>query len=336
MPSRAVTPGRSPPTGRAAFPYLAGPVPIEGPFAFGFQATPAAGADFTTLVAGPSGSAYLGINTLSDGRQEMVNAVTGNASQTHHQLLRHGIINWLTRGVFLGHQRDYFAMQVDDVFLPDDRWDMARNLTGVDGPTTATDEYQCDRHVIDDHQRLPAADPDDRRRRDPRDQLAEHQRAQARHGLQRSGQRGGHRCRRGAPDPLTDAFLANKSQFHWINHTWSHLQLDTLSQDSDPERDRPEHPVGPAPRGAAVRSDGAGDRRALRAAQSRDAGRDQPDRHPLDRGRQLARADALRDRPGDDGAPLPLERLLQRRRPWRSSSTSTTTSTCRRRSAASA
>ena len=34
----------------------------------------------------------------------------------------------------------------------------------------------------------------------------------------------------GAPDPLTDAFLANKSQFHWINHTWSHLQLDTLSQ----------------------------------------------------------------------------------------------------------
>ncbi len=74
----------------------------------------------------------------------MVNAVTGNASQTHFQLLRHGIINWLTRGVFLGHQRDYFAMQVDDVFLPDDRWDMARNLTGVDGPTTAADEYQCD------------------------------------------------------------------------------------------------------------------------------------------------------------------------------------------------
>ena len=130
--------------GRAAFPYLAGPVPIEGPFAFGFQATPAAGADFTTLVGGPGGSAYLGINTLSDGRQEMVNAVPGNASQTHHQLLRHGIINWLTRGVFLGHQRDYFAMQVDDVFLPDDRWDMARNLTGVDGPTTAADEYQCD------------------------------------------------------------------------------------------------------------------------------------------------------------------------------------------------
>ena len=34
-----------------------------------------------------------------------------------------------------------------------------------------------------------------------------------------------------APDPLTTAFVANKSQFHWINHTWSHLQLDSLSRD---------------------------------------------------------------------------------------------------------
>ena len=103
------------------------------------------------------------------------------------------------------------------------------------------------------------------------------------------------------------------------------------------ERDRPEHPVAQAQqRALPIDPDGAGDRRALRAAQCRDAGSDQPDRHPLDRGRQLARADPLRDRPGDDGAPVPLERLLQRRDPWRSSSTSTTTSTCPRPSAASA
>ena len=86
---------------------------------------------------------------------------------------------------------------------------------------------------------------------------------------------------------------------------------------------------GPRPaEGVADRSDGAGDRRALRAAQCRDAGRDQPDRHPLDRGRQLARAEPLRDRPGDrPSAPVPLERLLQRRAPWPSSSTNTTAST---------
>ena len=26
-----------------------------------------------------------------------------------------------------------------------------------------------------------------------------------------------------APTALIDAFLANKSQFRWINHTWSHM-----------------------------------------------------------------------------------------------------------------
>lgn len=212
-------------TGRAAFPYLVGPVPIEGP-AWGFQATPGAG--FTTLVGGPGGSAYLGINNLPDGRQEMVNAVPGNASQSHHQLLRHGIINWLTRGVFLGHQRDYFAMQADDIFLPDDRWDMERNLTGVDGTTTASDEYQCD-HVIDGVNdckpiRMTAADVT---------RLINWQNT---NGIKLDmvfngdGSEEAIAAAGGAPDPLTDAFLANKSQFHWTNHTWSHLQLDALSQ----------------------------------------------------------------------------------------------------------
>ncbi len=79
------------------------------------------------------------------------------------------------------------------------------------------------------------------------------------------------------------------------------------------ERDRPATSPWAQQQRTSVRSDGAGDRRALRAAQPLDAGSDQPDRHPLDRGRQLARAESVRDRPVDDGAPLPLERLLQRR-----------------------
>ena len=33
------------------------------------------------------------------------------------------MLNWVTRGVFLGYQRSYLELDVDDVFLGDDKWD---------------------------------------------------------------------------------------------------------------------------------------------------------------------------------------------------------------------
>ena len=76
--------------------------------------------------------------------------VASNQFQNHNQLLRHGMLNWVTRGVFLGYQRNYLEVQVDDLFLGDDAWDPATNTTNYD----------------------PAArEPDDARRRRPRDRL---------------------------------------------------------------------------------------------------------------------------------------------------------------------
>ncbi|HMJ33394.1 MAG TPA: hypothetical protein VK501_05730 [Baekduia sp.] len=53
------------------------------------------------------------------------------------QLLRHGMLNWVTRGVFLGFQRNYLEIQADDLFLPDDAWDPATHTTNY-GPGTAS------------------------------------------------------------------------------------------------------------------------------------------------------------------------------------------------------
>jgi hypothetical protein len=129
--------------GKSAFPYLKGPVPIanDDPAvgeAFGYQATPVTPADWQTLVAAPNNSAYLGIYTHpDDGRQEMVMTVASNQFQSHNQLLRHGMLNWVTRGVFLGYQRNYLALHVDDLFLGDDAWNPTTNVTDFD-PTTAS------------------------------------------------------------------------------------------------------------------------------------------------------------------------------------------------------
>ena len=124
--------------GKAAFPYLKGSVPIANDDAtvaeaFGYAATPVNPQDWQTLVAGPNGTAYLGIYTHpDDGREEMVMTVASNENQSQAQLLRHGELNWVTRGVFLGYQRNYLELQVDDLFLGDDAWDPTTHTTNYD------------------------------------------------------------------------------------------------------------------------------------------------------------------------------------------------------------
>jgi hypothetical protein len=214
--------------GLTVFPYLKGPVTIDA--TYGHQATPANPANFQTLLTGPGNSAYLGIYTHpEDGREEMVMTVTSNQFMTHNQLLRHGMLNWVTQGVYLGHQRNYFETQVDDIFLPDDRWDMAANKTAVDGPTSAADEYQCDNDVAtttipDCHPiRMVPADVDFL--------LAWQNSTGVKLDLVFNG--GGSDeypdDHNGAADPLAPTLLANKSAFRWINHTYDHPNLDTVS-----------------------------------------------------------------------------------------------------------
>jgi hypothetical protein len=124
--------------GKAAFPYLKGAVPIANDDAtvaeaFGYQATPTNPQAWQTLLAGPNDTAYLGIYTHpDDGREEMVMTVASNENQIQAQLLRHGMLNWVVRGVFLGYQRNYFELQVDDLFLGDDAWDPTTHATSYD------------------------------------------------------------------------------------------------------------------------------------------------------------------------------------------------------------
>src|ERR1700730_16479593 len=111
--------------GKTAFPYLTGPVALDTG-TYGYQATPlatqATGASFDTLLSGPNGSALLGVYTHANGVQEMVETFNQNRYQLQAELLRHGALNWVTRGVYFGDQRNYFAAHIDDNFLADDSW----------------------------------------------------------------------------------------------------------------------------------------------------------------------------------------------------------------------
>ena len=200
-------------TGKLAFPYLKGPVQIadDDPAAaetFGYPATPVNDKDWQTLLAGPNNTAFLGIYTHpDDGREELVMTVASNQFQSHNQLLRHGMLNWVTRGVFLGYQRNYLEVQVDDLFLGDDAWDPVTNTTNYD-PAAAS--------------RMTPADVDRA--------IAWSQARGVRLDFAFNG--GGSDLYReqtgAASDPLTTKFSqpAVSGAFGFINHTYEHPNLD--------------------------------------------------------------------------------------------------------------
>jgi hypothetical protein len=201
--------------GKALFPYLKGPIPVadDAPTqpneAFGYEGTPVNAADWQTLVASPTaGAAYLGIYTRpDDGRQEMVMTLASNQFQSHNQALRHGMLTWVTRGVFLGYQRNYLGLDVDDVFLPDDKWDAAANVTDYT-PANAI--------------RMA---PDD-----VNDAVAWQQRTGLR--LNMVYNMGGVDEFGGGPtnDQLLARFRQFKNQFRWTNHTLQHPNLDCTTE----------------------------------------------------------------------------------------------------------
>jgi hypothetical protein len=199
--------------GQAAFPSLKGPIPIPdddpnpaSSEAFGYPGTPTDPANWVTLVSAPGGGAYLGIYTHpDDGREEMVMTVASNENQSDAQLLRHGMLNWVTRGVFLGYQRNYLELQVDDLFLGDDAWDPATHTTNYD-PAAAS--------------RMSAGDV-----------------AQAVAWSKARGVRIDFAYNGGGSeqwkadndtnsDPLVDAVVANRTSFGFVNHTYDHPNMD--------------------------------------------------------------------------------------------------------------
>jgi hypothetical protein len=198
-------------TGAKTFGYLRGPVPVDQG-AWGYLANPL-DASFTTLVAAPSGQPLVGVKRHPDGREELVVTVATNQFQIHQRLLAHGLLNWVTKGLHLGINRNYFTLHVDDVFLPNDRWDTEANTTHEDDCTT----LPCIRMTPADVDRAVKWSTANKVKLDLAfNGLGSVEAAAA----------------NGGSDPLTRALLANKDKFRWVNHTYDHANLDAASLDA--------------------------------------------------------------------------------------------------------
>ncbi|CAG7655702.1 hypothetical protein [Actinacidiphila bryophytorum] len=205
------------------FGYLKGAVPFEDndPYqseSYGYLATPlaaqAAGAVFTPLVDAPiPGSAQRGVlvgQYAHDGRTELVIPFVYNQYQQQFRLLARGIVEWMTQGVHLGADRNYFEVQVDDVFLADDRWNSSLNCTpgDVDCPIGTGEDT--------DPIRMTAAD------------AAYATQWSKAHGFtldfvfNGGGSEDWKSDHDTSSDPLANQLVADKNSYRWVNHTYLH------------------------------------------------------------------------------------------------------------------
>jgi hypothetical protein len=185
--------------GAAVLPYLVGPVPIDHG-SWGYRTAPTDPAAFQTLVS-LGGSPLAGVYTHpEDGREELVLTVDSNQWMLQGQLLPSGLLRWVTKGVYLGYERAYLGLHVDDVLLPSDRWDMVTNTTPEDGRTIRMRSNDVTKAVSWSRTNNLRLD------------------------FVFNGDGAGRR------DSLTAALLQRKQLFGWINHTFTHPNLDAASQ----------------------------------------------------------------------------------------------------------
>ncbi|MFE5593978.1 hypothetical protein [Streptomyces sp. NPDC056549] len=207
------------------FRYLAGALTFEDndlsiAESYGYAGRPRAGyTSYLDVPAADGGRASLVGEYAADGRRELVVTFAYNAYQRQFRALARGIVDWLTQGVHLGQSRNYLSVHVDDVFAPDARWDPALDCTPGD--------FDC---VGDDGE---GADPIRMTAADAQYAAAWQKSAGFTLDMVYNGGQGEQwKTEHGGTDPLTDRLVADRAQYRWINHTYTHPFLGCVQDNS--------------------------------------------------------------------------------------------------------
>jgi hypothetical protein len=152
------------------------------------------------------------IYTYPDGRQNLTITVDSNPYLIHYMELGYGIVNWVTKGVFLGTRKVYLSPQPDDVLIDDDMWD----------PVAKTDQSGLT-------YRLSGSDLVSLVAWQKKFRLAHPTAAQMVLEMPFNGV-GAYDTADYPNETLSLSIANNQSNFRWISHTWDHANLDTISQ----------------------------------------------------------------------------------------------------------
>ncbi|MGH3406231.1 MAG: hypothetical protein ACRDRJ_27595, partial [Streptosporangiaceae bacterium] len=204
---------------RAGFGYLNRSFPFHGgaagPAPFGYLAQPLPGESGTVT---PLLTAALPHLTSSGtfvwqydhgGRQQLEVSFGYSYYLAQFRYLAPGIVDWLTRGVFLGYWRSYLNIGYDDVINADSRWSTVGHCSPGDSACP------------------PGTPKTGTIRMTPADVRYAVRWQQRHHFVMEFLYNGGAsaRFRVHGTDPLTAAFRPVARDFRWVNHTYTHANL---------------------------------------------------------------------------------------------------------------
>jgi hypothetical protein len=164
---------------------------------FAYPASPTDGMTIPLLVD-PAGNVYAATRTYSDGREALALTFAQASFYVSYLELAYGLVDWATRGLFVGERHTYAVPQIDDLFLSSDIY------TGGTYRLSSSDmQAFANWLAATQGQALTAA----------------FRPAYAVNGQGSQSMPG---------DPLTAKAVALGSTFAWLNHTWDHTDLTSL------------------------------------------------------------------------------------------------------------
>jgi len=199
--------------GKTIFPYLVPTAPVVFKNTWAYKA---AAVTATPLLVDAYNNAIVSVNNTTDGRQSLSVTADGNPYLMHTLQLNYGIVNWVTKGLYVGQRQVYMSAQPDDVFIADDIWDVARNSdqTGLTYRITAND-YKKYREWQDNRNKNGV-------------NIVTEMPFNA-YGTTAQYAADGESYFPLTKDDLTPAIKGNNDRFAWISHTYSHANLDTYT-----------------------------------------------------------------------------------------------------------
>ncbi len=209
------------PAGAAVFSYLnsTNPIPVGGAgdaSIWGYRATTTAATNETTTPLLITGNYVVAVtHTTADGRETMALTIDNYPGLIHSTALAYGVINWVTRGVFLGSRRVYLNPQIDDLLLGNRLY--APTLPQCPNDSTCPTLFATaqDLDALATWQSNLQADP----------QFQSFRTTFAFNGIGTTWY--------SASDPIFPAIVSLNPQFRWLSHTWDHANLDCFSLDAN-------------------------------------------------------------------------------------------------------
>ena len=161
-------------------------------------------------------------------REVLLSTISNTWFLTHSQVLSYEFINWVTQGVFVGGRFVYMTNHLDDLFLENELWDVSANKTNplltyrlnsadISNAVSKQKAFRASHPTAGTAFKLDFAFNGAGAVVDPLATTLVANKA----------------------DDLVAAVIANKSEFRFINHTFTHADMDKVPVPANPNCDYP-------------------------------------------------------------------------------------------------